>query len=492
MKRKFGPERVKIILTDLYKDECSCVFASDNKQRRKKIETCSVCHDRSDMKWLLETVTCRTHFYFNNKIFSQVDGVSMGSLSGPLLADIYLVHLERELMNQLEQHGVVFWRRYVDDTLAILNTDADAEKLKGILNLFHRSIQFTLEPETDECISFLDINIRRLTSRGVTPAPQHQQQTNTRSPAESALIVSLQHLPSAQGQHQLTRSWFSTSIYRKPTFTGLILKWKSFVPLEYKRSAISSMIYRAIRITSDYFLPHKEFIFIRKIAVSNGYPLPFVLNIIRSTLDRHLETTRTKKTSSTNSQQSKNESKKRVILADIPFVGRPTISYGKKLVNIAKQVEPTFHIQPIYRTFPKVQSLFARKDPVPRQLLSNVVYNIPCVDCPAGYIGKTYRQVSRRLEEHGQVLPVPSYTSQSSQVPDIITTSTAAAGTEVLLCRSERKKQVINYATNEKVLDLAIKEIEPSTRIINSAIHDHQVETGHSIDWNDWKLLSKD
>lgn len=111
----------------------------------------------------------------------------------------------------------------------------DVDEVKNVLNSFHVSIQFTSEPETNQTLPFLDILIRRLPT--------------------------------------YNRSWFSTSVHRKSTYTGLILKWHSFVPIERKRSTISSMIYRAIRITSDYNLLHKEFTFIRMIAVSNGYPL---------------------------------------------------------------------------------------------------------------------------------------------------------------------------------------------------------------------------
>ena len=83
-------------------------------------------------------------------------------------------------------------------------------------------------------------------------------------------------------------SWFTTPVYRKPIFTGLMLKWKSFVSFEYNKSEISSMVYRAIRISSTYQTPHKEYLFIRQQSVSSGYPLPFVLDIIRITLDTHL------------------------------------------------------------------------------------------------------------------------------------------------------------------------------------------------------------
>ena len=90
------------------------------------------------------------------------------------------------------------------------------------------------------------------------------------------------------------------------------------------------------------------------------------------------------------------------MLVDTPYVRRPTSTFRKKLVNIVKQVKPTLHLQPIPRPFPKVQTWFARKDPVPRKLLSHVVYNVNCRDCTASYVGKMCRQVTRRFEQHGK------------------------------------------------------------------------------------------
>jgi hypothetical protein len=49
---------------------------------------------------------------------------------------------------------------------------------------------------------------------------------------------------------------------------------------------------------------------------------------------------------------------------------------------------------------------FAQKDPVPRQLLSNMVYSVSCMGCPTSYIGKTCRQISQRFEEHRQITPI--------------------------------------------------------------------------------------
>ena len=42
-------------------------------------------------------------------------GVAMGSPVSPLLADIFMIELERSLVPSLR--NIKFWRRYVDDTV---------------------------------------------------------------------------------------------------------------------------------------------------------------------------------------------------------------------------------------------------------------------------------------------------------------------------------------------------------------------------------------
>ena len=45
-------------------------------------------------------------------------------------------------------------------------------------------------------------------------------------------------------------SSFSTSVYRKKTFTGLHTKWDSFTPRKYKINLVRTFAYRCIRICS--------------------------------------------------------------------------------------------------------------------------------------------------------------------------------------------------------------------------------------------------
>ena len=58
---------------------------------------------------------------FNNKLYEQVDGVSMGGSLGPVLANILMTECEKVIVDKLMKEKVVmFYTRYVVDTLLII------------------------------------------------------------------------------------------------------------------------------------------------------------------------------------------------------------------------------------------------------------------------------------------------------------------------------------------------------------------------------------
>ena len=446
-------ETINNILAELYGASCECPLKT-TRQRVNNSIRCKTCQNRINMKWLLEIATTETHFHFNGKIYLQINGVAMGSPLAPLLADIFLIHLEKQVMNDLKDNGLVYWRRYVDDSFAIIQDTADIEKLKHILNRVHPTIQFTHE-EKEHLLPFLDINITR------TPNNKEHEQ-------------------------------LSMTVYRKPTYTGLMLKWSSFVPQHYKKNALSSMIYRAIRICTSYTLLHKELMFIKQVATANGYPLNYIEHKIRMTLNRwhqqgktklaqHL-TTDTSHTNDPRSSEMKDEkTKKQVLLVDIPYVGKPTKMLEKRLINLAAQIKPQVNLQPIPRPPPSIQTLFPRKCPVPKHLQSGIVYEIRCNNCNASYIGKTKRQAIRRIEEHrgrDQLLR----DSPSSTTIDNVQQLETPANT---IRRSDRNKnKTVKYYLNKTP-----KPEEPKTQ---SALYTHQTTTNHTINWQQWKIIEKD
>ena len=103
------------------------------------------------------------------------------------------------------------------------------------MNNIHANKKFTVETDKDNHIPFLDVLIAR---------------------TEDGLI--------------------KTTLYSKRTFTGLYMRYDSFVPQNLKDSLIRGLINRAWRICSSDEFFQKEVGFIKDLLQCNCYPHNFI------------------------------------------------------------------------------------------------------------------------------------------------------------------------------------------------------------------------
>ena len=62
----------------------------------------------------------KTAFSHNNKVYKQIDSVSMGSSLGPIIANIIMMKLEEIVVSDLINSSLIkFYIKYVDDTLLL-------------------------------------------------------------------------------------------------------------------------------------------------------------------------------------------------------------------------------------------------------------------------------------------------------------------------------------------------------------------------------------
>jgi hypothetical protein len=61
---------------------------------------------RKAVDMLLRTVTSEMHFFFDNKMHVQHYGVVMDAPLAPVVADIFMAHMETTLMERLMKSGV--------------------------------------------------------------------------------------------------------------------------------------------------------------------------------------------------------------------------------------------------------------------------------------------------------------------------------------------------------------------------------------------------
>ena len=117
----------------------------------------------------------------------------MGSPLGPTLANAFLCHYEKEWLDNCPIHfKPVIYKRYVDDIFVLFSSKEHLQLFVDYMNKQHKCLKFTSEAENDNSFSFLDIKITR-----------HNQQ-------------------------------FKTSVYRKPTFSGVFTHYESYVDQTYK------------------------------------------------------------------------------------------------------------------------------------------------------------------------------------------------------------------------------------------------------------------
>jgi len=101
----------------------------------------------------------QSYFMFNDELFQQVDGVSMGGPLAPSFANAFLAHLENNKFTDFNSAiKPKLFLRYVDDCFALFNCFDDALLFLNYLNTVHPSINFTIE-RGDLCMPFLDVKI---------------------------------------------------------------------------------------------------------------------------------------------------------------------------------------------------------------------------------------------------------------------------------------------------------------------------------------------
>ena len=180
---------------------------------------------------LMLMVTSGVEFSFDGVMFRQIDGVAMGSPLGPVLANIFVGFCESRI-SDVEYPPL--YCRFVDDCWAYFADEDCALEFKRKLDNLHPSLKFTCEFEQNASLPFLDVLVERVVDGG-----------------------------------------FITSVYRKPTFTGMCLQFDSFCPVKYKIGLIRCLVNRALRICSVEKLSG-ELDFLRNMFLKNGYPVGIV------------------------------------------------------------------------------------------------------------------------------------------------------------------------------------------------------------------------
>ena len=324
---------------------------------------------RSQFKKLLNYCVKQNHFAFNDNIYDQIDGVAMGSPLGPILANIFMSHLESTALHKFHGNKPIYYKRYVDDTFLIFSNEQDSISFFEHMNCQHPNISFTIETENDDCLPFLDVLVSR---------------------KDGSL---------------------ETSVYRKSTFSGLYMKYDSFVPAQFRHSLINGLFSRAWRLCSSSDIFQNEITYIKQLLTANGFPY----HIINKLLKRFL------KSKSTNSiSLPKFGPERKPVFLFLPFCGNNSLKLKRQLERLMNNIAPWTKLYAIFKPSNKFQKLSKLKETVPILNRSNVIYKINCSSCNDFYVGLTTRRLHKRLDEHKkrEFCSVYKHNSQKDHIID--------------------------------------------------------------------------
>jgi hypothetical protein len=167
-------------------------------------------------------------------------------------------------------------------------------------------------------------------------------------------------LPFLDVEVRRTENGIQTSVYRKPTHSGIYMEYNSEHTYAQKMSVTRSLAQRAFTHCSSEEIREKEISHIKRDLVMNGYPLEKIdaeLSKVKSVIDNPKEATQ--------SQQ---------VTIAIPYMEGLSqhISRILKIADIRTTMKPGANIKNI---------MCKLKDETSIENTSNCVYNIGCKDC---------------------------------------------------------------------------------------------------------------
>ena len=85
-----------------------------------------------------------------------------------------------------------------------------------------------------------------------------------------------------------TSNGFKTSVYHKPTFSGVYSNFNSFISKEYKVGLIFTLLFRTYSVVSDFSGFHLEECHLKEILKRNAFPIKLTNSCIKNLLNIRL------------------------------------------------------------------------------------------------------------------------------------------------------------------------------------------------------------
>ena len=302
---------------------------------------------KSELYYLLKLATSESSFVFDNILYKQIDGVPMGSPLGSTLANAFLCHYEKLWLDSCPpEFKPVVYRRYVDDIFVFFKSKDHLLLFAKYMNTKHKQLKFTFDFEQNNSFSFLDVKITR------------------------------------------GSKVFSTSVFRKATFSGVFTIFDRLIFESYKTGLIFTLLFCCFTICSDMQSFHLEVEQLRQIFKCNNYTVALIDQCVKTFLNKIYVPKRILITVL-----------KQDVLTALPFLGQFSLNLRSRLYNIFNKTLPHCNIKVIFQSKNRLINLFRLKDSVPKELRSHIVYKFLCSNYNVTYYGETEHHLNVRSGE---------------------------------------------------------------------------------------------
>jgi hypothetical protein len=177
---------------------------------------------------------------------------------------------------------------------------------------------------------------------------------------------------------------YTTTLYRKKTFTGVHLKWSKLTARRYKIGLIRNAVNRIWRIVKDESERKLEIDRLKVILGRNDYPP----DIVDTTISLFLE--------QRSRQQNPTTEKETRRFLKLPYVSRKCEDFAFRLKALVNEHFPKVEFNVAFQAAKTNGKMFPFMDKIKNVMeQSKVVYSFTC-KCGAEYIGKTERIPTRR------------------------------------------------------------------------------------------------
>ena len=155
---------------------------------------------------------------------------------------------------------------------------------------------------------------------------------------------------------------FVTTVYRKPTFSGVYNHFESFLPKIYKFGMVCTLAYCCFKICSDWNKFHEQLSFLKQAFLKNECPLSFIDSCFKTFVDKLFI-----KLPKLITAEKKN------LFLSLPFPGEISLQTRTKFRKSLKGLLNSCKLQIVFKSQRKLSNVFCFKDRLPFDLVSGVV-----------------------------------------------------------------------------------------------------------------------